>query len=425
MTDSARSLETATLGGGCFWCLDAVYRDIKGVTKVESGYAGGTVARPSYEQVCSGHTGHAEVVRITFDPAVISFRELLDIFFVIHDPTTLNRQGADVGTQYRSVIFWHDDAQRRVAEAAIHELDASGRHDARLVTELAPAPEFFIAEPYHQDYFNKNPGQGYCRAVVAPKVAKARKAFFEKYALVALAMVLLHGCIQIEDGSKKQAKIDTTSSGGAVIAPAKPGATTPMPDTYGADSATPIRGAGPTEIGLALQSDTMHALEPDSAPASTPSGVDLAVLQSEMIVPVSGVSRSALHDTYNELRGGGTRPHEALDILAPRGTPVLSSTNGRVLKLFNSKPGGLMVYAADSTNHFILMYGHLDAYAPGLADGQPIVRGQKLGIVGTTGNAPANTPHLHFAIARSANVNEWWKGTPVNPYPLLSSAKGP
>ncbi|HEX6599727.1 MAG TPA: peptidoglycan DD-metalloendopeptidase family protein [Gemmatimonadaceae bacterium] len=256
------------------------------------------------------------------------------------------------------------------------------------------------------------------------KVAKAHKAFFEKYAALLLLVVLaLHGCIQIEDASDKKAKIDTVSSGGAVISPPKPGTTSPMPDTYGPDSATPIRGAGPTEIA-ALDAESTHTIVLDSSASSTPSGVDLAVLQSEMIVPVSGVSRSALHDTYNELRGG-TRSHEALDILAPRGTPVLSSTNGRVLKLFNSKPGGLMVYAADSTGRFILMYGHLDAYAPGLADGQPLVRGQKIGIVGTTGNAPANTPHLHFAIARSANINEWWKGTPVNPYPLLSSAKGP
>jgi peptide-methionine (S)-S-oxide reductase len=180
--DTKHPLEIATLGGGCFWCLDAVYRDIRGVEKVESGYAGGTVARPSYEAVCTGRTGHAEVVQITFDPSVISFRELLDVFFVIHDPTTLNRQGGDVGTQYRSVIFFHSDEQRRVAESAIQEIESSGRHDARLVTELAPAPTFFVAEPYHQDYFAKNPGQGYCSAVVAPKVAKARKAFFEKYA---------------------------------------------------------------------------------------------------------------------------------------------------------------------------------------------------------------------------------------------------
>jgi peptide-methionine (S)-S-oxide reductase len=419
MTDSTFSPQIATLGGGCFWCLDAVYRGIKGVTKVESGYAGGTIAQPTYEQVCSGRTGHAEVVQLTFDPSVISFSELLDIFFVIHDPTTLNRQGADVGTQYRSVIFYHDDEQRRVAEEAIRELEAEGRHDASIVTEVAPAPEFFVAERYHQDYYTNNPTAGYCRAVVAPKVAKARKAFFEKYAaMLLLVVVALHGCIQIEDASdNRKAKIDTVSSGVAVITPPRPGTTTPMPDTYGPDSATPIRGVGPTEIA-ALDADSMHAIVPDSSAMSAPSVVDLAILQAEMIVPVSGVSRSALHDTYNELRGG-TRIHEALDILAPRGTPVLSATNGRVLKLFNSKPGGLMVYAADSTGRFILMYGHLDAYAPGLADGQPLVRGQKIGIVGTTGNAPANTPHLHFALARSANINEWWKGTPVNPYPLL------
>lgn len=423
MTDSTRSLETATLGGGCFWCLDAVYRGVRGITKLESGYAGGTLDNPTYEQVCSGRTGHAEVVRITFDPSVISYRELLDIFFVIHDPTSLDRQGADVGTQYRSVIFYHDDEQRRVAEAMIRELDASGRHDAPIVTDVRPVPKFFGAERYHQDYYTNNPTAGYCRAVVAPKVAKARKAFFEKYALLLLAALTLHACIQVEDASdRKQPKIDTVSSGGAVISPAKPGTTTPMPDTYGPDSATPIRGAGPTEIAPALGTDSMHTIEPDSSPASAPSGADLAILQAEMMVPVSGVKVAALHDTYNELRGG-TRPHEALDILAPRGTPVLSSTNGRVLKLFNSKPGGLMVYAADSTGRFILMYGHLDAYAPGLADGQLLVRGQKIGVVGTTGNAPANVPHLHFAIARSANINEWWKGTPVNPYPLLAAGR--
>ena len=182
MTDPTPQLETATLGGGCFWCLDAVYRGLKGVVKVESGYAGGTVPNPSYESVCTGRTGHAEVVQITFDPAEISYRELLDIFFVIHDPTTLNRQGADTGTQYRSVIFVHSDAQRETAESVIRELDMEGRHDAKIVTQVDPAASFFVAEPYHQDYFVKNPGQGYCRAVVAPKVAKARKAFFDKYA---------------------------------------------------------------------------------------------------------------------------------------------------------------------------------------------------------------------------------------------------
>lgn len=176
------SLETAVLGGGCFWCLDAVYRGLKGVTRVESGYAGGARPSPSYEQVCSGATGHAEVVRITFDPAQITFRDLLDVFFVLHDPTTLNRQGGDVGTQYRSVIFYGSEPQRETAEAVVRELDASGRHGAPIVTEIAPAPEFFVAEAYHQDYFAQNPGKGYCQAVVAPKVAKARKAFFDRFA---------------------------------------------------------------------------------------------------------------------------------------------------------------------------------------------------------------------------------------------------
>jgi peptide-methionine (S)-S-oxide reductase len=182
MTDTTRPLEVATLGGGCFWCLDAVYRGLRGVVKVESGYAGGAPDNPSYELVCSGRTGHAEVVQVTFDPTAISFRELLDVFFVIHDPTTLNRQGADIGTQYRSVIFYHSDEQKRAAESVIRELEASGRYDDRIVTQVAPAPTVFPAEEYHQDYFARNPGRGYCQAVVAPKVAKARKTFFEKYA---------------------------------------------------------------------------------------------------------------------------------------------------------------------------------------------------------------------------------------------------
>jgi peptide-methionine (S)-S-oxide reductase len=180
--DMKRPLEIATLGGGCFWCLDAVYRGLRGVEKVESGYAGGAPDNPSYELVCGGHTGHAEVVQVTFDPSVISFKELLDVFFVIHDPTTLNRQGADVGTQYRSVIFYHSGEQKAIAESAIRELEASARYDAKIVTELAPLPPFFVAEEYHQDYFARNPGRGYCQAVVAPKVSKARKTFFEKYA---------------------------------------------------------------------------------------------------------------------------------------------------------------------------------------------------------------------------------------------------
>ena len=173
------------------------------------------------------------------------------------------------------------------------------------------------------------------------------------------------------------------------------------------------------ELDSALRMDTTHALDVvDSTPAAMPSSEDLGVLQRELSVPVAGVTRAALRDTYDEMRGG-TRKHEALDIVAPRGTAVLSAAPGRVLKLFSSKPGGLMVYAADSSERFILMYGHLDAYQPGLAEGQPLRRGQQIGIVGTTGNAPATVPHLHFAVARSADVKQWWKGMPVNPYPML------
>lgn len=177
-----QSTEVATLGGGCFWCLDAVYRGLRGVVSVESGYAGGAKENPSYELVCTGRSGHAEVVRVTFDPSQISFRELLDVFFVIHDPTTLNRQGGDSGTQYRSVIFYHSPEQRDTAEKVMHELEAEARYPERIVTELSPAPAYYPAEGYHQDYFTKNPGRGYCQAIVAPKVAKARKAFFDRYA---------------------------------------------------------------------------------------------------------------------------------------------------------------------------------------------------------------------------------------------------
>lgn len=154
--------EIATLAGGCFWCLEAVYDQTKGVSSVESGYMGGKNADPTYEQVCSGRTGHAEVVRITFDPSVISFRELLEIFFVIHDPTTLNRQGNDVGTQYRSAIFVHDEEQRRTAERVRAEVEASGKWKAPIVTEIVPATEFWEAEEYHQDYLQKNPGGYTC-----------------------------------------------------------------------------------------------------------------------------------------------------------------------------------------------------------------------------------------------------------------------
>jgi peptide-methionine (S)-S-oxide reductase len=174
--------EVATLAGGCFWCLDAVFRDLRGVEKVESGYAGGTTVNPSYEQVCSGRTGHAEVIQVTFDPAVISFRELLGLFFTIHDPTTLNRQGGDVGTQYRSAIFYHSPEQRTTAEQVIRELEAEGLWDDPVVTELTPFTNYYPAENYHQDYFNRNPYQPYCAAVIAPKVAKFRSRYLEKLA---------------------------------------------------------------------------------------------------------------------------------------------------------------------------------------------------------------------------------------------------
>ena len=174
------SYDIATLGGGCFWCLEAVYDDLMGVDSVVSGYAGGPIPNPSYEQVCAGTTGHAEVVQITFDPAIISYRDLLNVFFTIHDPTTLNRQGADVGTQYRSVIFYHDEAQRQTAEAVMAEIEAADIWDNPIVTELSPAGAFYEAEAYHQNYFENNPNQPYCRVVVAPKVAKFRKAFIGK-----------------------------------------------------------------------------------------------------------------------------------------------------------------------------------------------------------------------------------------------------
>jgi peptide-methionine (S)-S-oxide reductase len=174
--------EQATLGGGCFWCLDAVFRRLRGVSRVVSGYAGGHTEQPSYEQVCTGRTGHAEVVQIDFDPQTISYADLLRIFFTIHDPTTLNRQGHDVGTQYRSVIFTHDEAQAVTAAAVRDELAAADLWGAPLVTEILPLPAFYPAEEYHQDYFAKNPAAGYCQAVVAPKVAKLRAHFADRLA---------------------------------------------------------------------------------------------------------------------------------------------------------------------------------------------------------------------------------------------------
>lgn len=172
--------EVATLGGGCFWCLEAVFEQLRGVERVESGYAGGTVADPTYQRVCTGGTGHAEVVQITFDPSVLSFDDLIDVFFDIHDPTTLNRQGADVGTQYRSVIFYHSLEQKRVAEEKIAALNASGVLRVPVVTQVTPFEAFYRAEDYHQSYFRNNTYQGYCQAVVAPKVAKFRTHFGAK-----------------------------------------------------------------------------------------------------------------------------------------------------------------------------------------------------------------------------------------------------
>lgn len=173
-------VETATLAGGCFWCLEAVYLELRGVRRVDPGYAGGHVRHPTYQEVCTGDTGHAEVVRVTFSPDEISFRELLEVFFTIHDPTTPNRQGADVGTQYRSAIFLHSPEQEAVARELVAKLDDRGPWRSPIVTELVPAGGFFPAEAYHRNYFARNPGQGYCRAVVAPKVAKARAKFFDR-----------------------------------------------------------------------------------------------------------------------------------------------------------------------------------------------------------------------------------------------------
>lgn len=172
--------EQATLGGGCFWCLEAVFENLRGVRAVDSGYAGGRVENPTYEQVCSGATGHAEVVRVTFEPAEISYREILEVFFSIHDPTTRDRQGADVGSQYRSAIFYHSDEQRATAEAVIGEMEAVGAWSDPVVTEVAPAGTFHPAEEYHREYYRTHSGQPYCQVVIAPKLAKFRKQFGEK-----------------------------------------------------------------------------------------------------------------------------------------------------------------------------------------------------------------------------------------------------
>jgi peptide-methionine (S)-S-oxide reductase len=172
--------QIATLGGGCFWCLEAVYLGMKGVTAVMSGYAGGHVENPTYEEVCGKQTGHAEVVQVTFDPAVASYEDLLLVFFTIHDPTTPDRQGNDVGPQYRSIILTHDDAQRETAARVIGEIAASGIWDGKIVTQVEPLVKFWPAEPEHHNYFERNPWSGYCRAVVAPKVMKFRKTFADR-----------------------------------------------------------------------------------------------------------------------------------------------------------------------------------------------------------------------------------------------------
>jgi peptide-methionine (S)-S-oxide reductase len=178
--NSESDRETATLAGGCFWCLEAVFNDMRGVEKVISGYAGGRLPNPSYQQVCMGTTGHAEVVQIVFNPKETSFKELLEVFFTIHDPTTLNRQGADVGTQYRSAIFYHSPGQKEVAERVIKEMEAERIWDHPIVTEVTPLETFYPAEGYHQQYYEQNPNQPYCRMVVAPKVAKFRKLYLSK-----------------------------------------------------------------------------------------------------------------------------------------------------------------------------------------------------------------------------------------------------
>jgi peptide-methionine (S)-S-oxide reductase len=172
--------EIATLAGGCFWCLEAAYDQLKGVISVESGYTGGQTPNPTYRQVCNGNTGHAEAVQVVYDPKVIGFKDLLDVFFTLHDPTTLNRQGNDVGTQYRSAIFYHNEEQKAIAEQKIRELTAEKVWNNRIVTEVTPLEKYYPAEDYHQEYFANNPDQPYCQVVVAPKVGKFRKYYFDK-----------------------------------------------------------------------------------------------------------------------------------------------------------------------------------------------------------------------------------------------------
>ena len=244
--------------------------------------------------------------------------------------------------------------------------------------------------------------------------------------LVALMFggALAASCVQIEDASDKKAKATADSAAGVVMSTPTPRVpASPASARVGPDSITRIRG-GPQWSAAEraeLQSDTAHSISDiDTSIVRMPELPEPTLgAMGALLVPVRGIEPSQLRDTYDEKRGGDTRMHEALDIPAPRGTPVLSATGGRVLKLFDSKAGGKMVYAADSSERFILMYAHLDSYANGLAEGMPLHQGQILGAVGTTGNAPPNLPHLHFALARSNDVKQWWKGAPVNPFPLL------
>ena len=178
--EQKNSAEVATLGGGCFWCIEAAFQEIRGVINVESGYAGGTTASPTYEQVCTGTTGHAEVVQVTFDPNIISFKDILEVFFTAHDPTTLNIQGGDVGTQYRSIIFYHNERQRKIAEQIIQKFDVTKVWDDSIVTKVEPLKKFYKAEDYHRKYFDRHPEAAYCRIVIAPKIDKLRKKYREK-----------------------------------------------------------------------------------------------------------------------------------------------------------------------------------------------------------------------------------------------------
>ncbi len=180
MESTQNKYEYATIGGGCFWCIEAIFMEVRGIHTATSGYSGGTVKNPSYREVISGRTGHAEVVQLAFDPEIISYRDILEIFFHLHDPTTLNRQGADVGTQYRSVIFYHNEDQKKTARKVFEEIDRSDLWDNTLVTEISPLAEFYVAEDYHQNYYSNNPNQPYCTFVISPKLSKLRKLFKDK-----------------------------------------------------------------------------------------------------------------------------------------------------------------------------------------------------------------------------------------------------